>query len=187
LNNSFFSFKIWDPFLKVVHWNCVNLLSILTKNPNCCLFSCRLSCIFKQWNKIFEHSLKVIFRRVLPKYILNSDKKLINNSFSMLSCASDLFNLFRNDSHTFLNTFFVSDGNFSNSFDTFFNKFRVNFTHVLFEFFENWFVIFIIDDSGENFYFFVLDVIRICEFREETFNIVLENWWSLFDDVLNIF
>lgn len=187
MDDSFFCLEIRNPFFEVIHWNSVDFLSILSQNPDSSLFSWWLSSIFEQSNEVFEHSIKVILWRILSENILDGNKKLVNNSLSMLSCSSDLFDLFWNDSHTFFDTLFISDGNFTNSSDTFFNEFRVDFIHVLFKFFKNRFVIFIVDDSWKDFYFFIFNVIRIRKFGEETFYFILKNWWSLFDNVLNIF
>ena len=105
----------------------------------------------------------------------------------MLGSRSGFLDFFGNDSHTLFNTLFIPDSNFSNSLDTFFNKFRINFTHILFELFQNELIVLVVNDSGQDLNLFILDVIRVGEFGEETLNIVLEYRWTFLNDVLDIF
>lgn len=93
----------------------------------------------------------------------------------MFCCGSDFLDFFGNDAHTFLHTLFVPDCNFAHCSDTLLDEFRVNFIHVLFEFFQNQFVVFVVNDSRENLDLLVLYVVRVRKFREKTFYLVLKD------------
>ena len=105
----------------------------------------------------------------------------------MLSGSPDLFDFFGDDTHAFLYTFLIPDSNFTDGPDTLFNKLGINLIHILFKFLQDKLIIFIVDDSGENFDFFVLNVVRVSEFGEETLDVVLKDGWALLNNVLNIF
>ncbi len=146
-----------------------------TLNPQTFHQNCTLKDIFWEY---FEQS---IFK------LKNYNKEFINNCFSMLSSRSDLLYLFGNNTHTFLNTLFVSDCNFTNSLDTFFNELWINLVNILFKFFQNWLVVLVVDNTSQYFYFLVFDIVWIWKLWEETLDFVLKNWWSLFDYVLDVF
>ena len=52
-----------------------------------------------------------------------------------------------NDGHAFLNRFFISNSNFAYCLDAPFDEFRVDLIDVLLQLFQNWFVVFVVDDS----------------------------------------
>jgi hypothetical protein len=105
----------------------------------------------------------------------------------MLSSTPDLFNFFGDDTHAFLYTFLIPDSNFTNGPDTFFNKLGINLIHILFKFLQDKLIVFIVNNSGEDFDFFVLNVVRVSEFGEEALDVVLKDGWTLLNDVLNVF
>ena len=72
---------------------------------------------------------------------------LIDDMFSMCSHWSGLFDLISENAHAFVYRLFVSDGNFSYSIDTFFDKLRIDFVQVFLNFFEDGFIVFAVNNS----------------------------------------
>ena len=103
----------------------------------------------------------------------NYNEQLIDNSLGMLSSGPDFLDFLWDYAHTFLNTFFISNGDFSYSSDTFLDKLWIDLVHILLELFQYWLVILVVDDSGKDLYFLILDVIRVGKFREEALHLVL--------------
>lgn len=118
--------------------------------------------------------------------IISYNKELIYDSFSMLGSSSDFLNFLWDNSHAFLNTFLISYSDFSNCPDTFLNKLGINLVHILFELFQDKFIIFIVNDSRQYFDFFVLDIVWISEFREEALDIILKDRWTFLDNILDV-
>lgn len=105
----------------------------------------------------------------------------------MLCSSGDFLDFFGDDPHALFNAFLIPDGNLADSADTFLDKLRVNFIHVLLEFFQYELIIFVVDDSWENLYFFIFDVVGISEFGEEALDVIFEDWGAFFNDVLDVF
>lgn len=79
------------------------------------------------------------------------DDELVHNMLSMSSNMPGFFDLPSKDAETFLNRSVISDGNFPNSIDTFLNKFRINFIKILSELINDCLIVFVIDNSNQNF------------------------------------
>jgi hypothetical protein len=105
----------------------------------------------------------------------------------MFGGSPDLLNLFRNDAHTLFNTLLIPDGNLPHGPDTFLDKLGIDLIHVFFKLFQDHFIVLIVDDAGEYFYFFILYVVGVSEFGEEALDIILEDRGALLYDVLNVF
>ena len=65
----------------------------------------------------------------------------------MLCGSGDFLDFFGNDSHALFNTFLVPDGNLAHSPDTFLDKLGIHLIHVLFKFFQDELIIFVVDDT----------------------------------------
>lgn len=115
------------------------------------------------------------------------DKELVNDGLCVLGSRSYFLDFFGDNAHTFFDTFLIPDGYFSDGSDAFFDEFWVNLVHIFFQLFQDQFVVFVVDDSGKDLYFFVFNVVRVREFGKETLYIILKHWRSLLNYVLDVF
>ena len=69
------------------------------------------------------------------------NKELINDMFGVAGYLLGLLDFLGQDSHAFLHTLLVPDGDFADSLDTLLDKFGIHLVEVLPELFQNWLIV----------------------------------------------